>query len=200
VLIRSLTRGRIIVVAVAASALVIAFNKVDAIRAPFLALGCHAGIGKACVKAGWIYLDRKDEATRLLQHGCDGLKHAESCLVLVDLIAVGLLGRSDFARAEKLCLEGGSHYAMACSMLAEETIDGQFGDYEQQKRAERFFTRACELGRTQDCAAVATVPARIGAMKQLSESIEACSHGDQAACAVMMKGMRAKFPLLPDHP
>src|SRR5215471_4252528 len=163
-------RRIVIAVAVAAIALAVAFNNVQAMRAPFLALGCHVGLGKACVKAGWIYLDRKDKATKLLQHGCDALEHSESCLLLVDLIAVGLLGPSDFARAEKLCLEGGSHYAMACSMLADETINGQFGDYERQKRAERFFTRACELGRTQDCAAIATVPARIGAMKQLSDS------------------------------
>ena len=159
---------------VAAVALVVAFNKVEAMRAPFLAFGCRVGFGKACVKAGCIHVrHRKNDATRLLQHGCDALKHAESCLTLVDLIAAGLLGEADFARAEKLCLEGGRHYALACSMLADETINGQFGDYERQKRAERFFARACALGRTEDCAAIATVPARIGEMKKLNEITQA---------------------------
>jgi hypothetical protein len=184
----------LIAATVAAIALAVAFNKVEAMRAPFLALGCRVGFGKACVKAGWIYVDhRRDDATRLLQHGCDALKNAESCLMLVDFIAAGMLGEADFARSERLCLEGGRHYALACSMLADETINGQFGDYERQKRAERFFTRACALGRAQDCAAIATVPARIGEMKKLNETIEACGRHNEAACAAMMQQMRAKF-------
>ena len=83
-------------------------------------------------------------------------------------------------------------------MLADETINGQFGDYERQKRAERFFARACALGRTEDCAAIATVPARIGEMKKLNEITEACARDDEAACAAMMQQMRAKYGDLHD--
>ena len=159
---------------VAAVALVVAFNKVEAMRAPFLAFGCRVGFGKACVKAGWIYVHhRKDDATRLLQHGCDASRtpKAASCWSTSSPPACWAKPTSRAPEA----VPGRRHYALACSMLADETINGQFGDHERQKRAERFFARACALGRTQDCAAIATVPARIGEMNKLNEITEACA-------------------------
>jgi TPR repeat protein len=163
---------------------VVVARHADAVRAPLLALACRVGSGTACVKAARIY--SHPDSTALLARGCERLAHPDSCTMLADYIAVGLAGPPDFARAEEMCFEGDRRFLGACMVMAELTIEGQFGDYERQKRAETFFKRACQLGSDEGCRRVAGAAARIARARRVAAIFEACSvRGDPEACAQM---------------
>ena len=111
-----------------------ALYRIEVLHRPLFPLGCAVGVRAACVKAGWAYVDdHRQFAVDQLTRGCDRLRDPESCNVLTDFVAVGLAGPADFARAEKMCLEGDERFARACVTMAGLTIFGQFGDYDSKR-------------------------------------------------------------------
>jgi hypothetical protein len=173
-------------------ALVIAFQQKPVLRAPFLAGACYVGVGRACVGAAWLFGPKTSNS--LLSHGCEKLKHANSCAILTDLIATGLAGPPDYARAERMCLQGDHRFGEACMHLARLTIMGQFGDYEQEKRTEAFFRQACALGMEEGCRSGATARTSIQLMNRFNNLVRACANGDDPDCKGVMPRPGAAKP------
>jgi hypothetical protein len=150
-------------------ALVIAFEQKPVLRAPFLAAACYVGVGRACVGAAGLF--GPETSTSLLSHGCERLKHANSCAMLTDSIAAGLAGPPDYARAERMCLQGDQRFGEACMHLAKLTIMGTFGDYERDKRTEAFLQRACALGVADGCGSGAAERTNIELMNRFDDLV-----------------------------
>ena len=181
-----MSKRRLALGVVAVGLLAVVVTLKDAVRARVFALGCRLGSGDACFKGALLY--RHADSTALLKRGCEALAHVDSCMALTDAIAVGIAGPPDFAHAEKMCLEGDRRFSRACLQMAEETIRGQFGDYEQQERAETFFKRACALGSAAGCNGVDGVAARVAESKRVAAIYRACAiDGDAPACVEMNK-------------
>lgn len=180
-------RQKVAIALVAAVGL--AFYKVPALRAPFLNLACRSGSGSACVAAAKLAMDRDvGLAFQLAAHGCEKLRHAESCATLTELVAIVTPG--DYPRAEKMCLEGDGRFGRACVLMAELVIIGQFGDHDRQARTLAFYGRACTLGEPEGCDGLKVAAQQLASADRLNAIAKACVDGDHDACTKMIGKFR----------